>query len=221
MTKESTMTFWSNRAPDKIDIDVPNGTSGVWSISTFTVTEEDERWEMVRAAASSSSRGRYVSAGTYKALKRGGHIIMSNTPDEIRDHRYFFSRAKGKVLINGLGLGMALKAILNKVDDKGVPVVSHIFVVEKSEDVLRLVQPTYESDLRVRFFNDDALDFECRGEKFDLVWHDIFDDICADNLPIMHKLHRKYGGKTGWQGSWCRERCEYMMKQQRAHSRFW
>jgi len=215
------MTPWNdNKTPHKIDIEVPNGTSGVWSVSTYTVTEEDERWEMVRAAASSSSRGRYVSAGTYKALKRNGHVIMSNTPDEIRDHRYFFSRAKGKVLINGLGLGMALKAILNKVDDKGAPAVELVHVVEKAEDVLKLVRPTYESDKRVSFIHADALEYK-PTLRYDVVWHDIFDDICADNLPIMHKLHRKYGGKAEWQGSWCRERCEYLLKQQRAHSRFW
>jgi hypothetical protein len=215
------MTPWNdNKTPHKIDIEVPNGTSGVWSVSTYTVTEEDERWEMVRAAASSSSRGRYVSAGTYKALKRNGHVIMSNTPDEIRDHRYFFSRAKGKVLINGLGLGMALKAILNKVDDKGAPAVELVHVVEKAEDVLKLVRPTYESDKRVSFIHADALEYKSTL-RYDVVWHDIFDDICADNLPIMHKLHRKYGGKAEWQGSWCRERCEYLLKQQRAHSRFW
>jgi hypothetical protein len=209
-----------NSIPSKIDIDVPNGTSGAWSVETFTVTEEDERWDMVRAAASSSSRGRYVPAGTYKALKRNGHIIMSNTSDEIRDHRYFFSRAKGKVLINGLGLGVALKAILNKVNEKGAPAVELVHVVEKAEDVLKLVRPTYESDKRVSFIHADALEYK-PALRYDVVWHDIFDDICADNLPIMHKLHRKYGGKTEWQGSWCRERCELILKRENARSRFW
>ena len=212
------MTPWSNKTPDRIDIDVPNGTSGVWSVSTFTVSKEDEKWEMVRSVASCSRR--YTPAGTYKALKRGGVIIMSNTPDEIRDHRYFFSRAKGKVLINGLGLGVALKAILNKLNESGAPAVELVHVVEKSEDVLKLVRPTYESDKRVSFIHEDALEYK-PTLRYDVVWHDIFDDICADNLPIMHKLHRKYGGKTEWQGSWCRERCEYLLKQQRAHSRFW
>lgn len=210
------MTHWINIAPNKISVDVPDGTSGAWSVETFAVTEEDERLDMVRAAASSSSRGRYVPAGTYKALKRDGHIIMSNTPDEIRDHRYFFSRAKGKVLINGLGLGVALKAILNKVDESGVPAIELVHVVEKYEGVLNLVRPTYEGDKRVSFIHADALEYK-PTLKYDVVWHDIFDDICASNLPIMHKLHRKYGGKAVWQGSWCRERCEYLQK----HSRSW
>jgi len=115
---------------------------------------------------------------------------------------------------------MALKAILNKVDEKGAPAVDLVHVVEKAEDVLKLVRPTYESDKRVSFIHEDALEYK-PTLRYDVVWHDIFDDICADNLPIMHKLHRKYGGKTEWQGSWCRERCEYLLKQQRAHSRFW
>jgi len=85
------VTSWNcNKVPNEVPISVPDAKLNNWEVCSFTVSEEDERWDMVRATVSSSSRGRYVSAGTYKALKRGGHIIMSNTPDEIRDHRYFF-----------------------------------------------------------------------------------------------------------------------------------
>jgi hypothetical protein len=208
------MTHWSNnKVPHEIPIDVPDGVSNNWRVETFVVSESDEKWGMMRAVVS-SDRGRYVPAGTYKALKERGAIIMSNTPDEIRDLCHFLYRAQGKVLINGLGLGVALKAILNKVTESGEPAVELVHVVEKSEDVLKLVRPTYESDKRVSFIHADALEYRT-ALKFDVVWHDIFDNICADNLPIMHRLHRKYGSKTEWQGSWCRERCESQLSRYR------
>jgi hypothetical protein len=38
------------------------------------------------------------------------------------------------------------------------------------------------------------------------VWHDIWLDLCTDNLEGMGKLHRKYGRRTDWQGSWEKDR---------------
>ena len=40
------------------------------------------------------------------------------------------------------------------------------------------------------------------GERFDVVWHDIWNNICTDNLPEMSKLHRSYGRRCNWRGSW-------------------
>jgi hypothetical protein len=34
-----------------------------------------------------------------------------------------------------------------------------------------------------------------KGKRYDMVWHDIWDDICSDNLEGMAKLHRKYGDR--------------------------
>ena len=59
----------------------------------------------------------------------------------------------------------------------------------------------------------DALQFMPRGMKFTVVWHDIWNHICSDNLPDMHKLHRKYGRRTDWQGSWARHLCERQMRE--------
>lgn len=89
----------------RIDIDVPDGISGDWKVETFQVQEKD-----ISQMISMMKYGRGVPAGTYKALKRGGTIVMSNTPDEIRDFSRFVRYAKGSVLVNGLGLGVLLKA---------------------------------------------------------------------------------------------------------------
>lgn len=191
-----------------IPVTVPDGKSGEWAVETFEVSKEDEKFGIMRSIFS-SERGRYVTAGIYKRLTRNGEVIMSNTPDEIRDAYEFFSIAKGNILINGLGLGIVLKAILKKINDDGTFAVQKVIVVEKSKDVIQLVAPSFKDDVRVEIINDDAMTYQPpKGMRFDAIWHDIWDNICSDNLKEMKFLHRKYGRKTDWQGSWCRERCE-------------
>ena len=147
--------------------------------------------------------GRGVSAGTYKRLMRGNTVVMSNTPAEIRDHMDFIREAKkgGDILINGLGLGVALSEILKS------DIVETVTVIEKSQDVIDLVSE-YFTDDRVNIIKDDAFEYiPTVGFRFNAVWHDIWDYITSDNLPEMTKLHRKYGRRTDWQGSWCKYEC--------------
>ena len=133
---------------------------------------------------------------------RNGTCVMSNTPDEIRDFYGFVRMAKGKILVNGLGLGVLLKALLDKEE------ATKITVIEKSEDVIKLVGNSI-TDKRVTIINADAFEYKPqKGETFDCVWHDIWDYITEENLPEMAKLHRKYGRKTNYQESWCKSDCQ-------------
>lgn len=180
---------------------VPEGTSGAWSVKKFTVSEDAARLENLRASFGS---GRHIRPGAYTMLKRGGVVVMSDTPAEKRDHMGFVRVAKGRVLINGLGLGMVLGAVLAKSE------VESVTVVEKSADVIALVAATYAGDDRLTIINEDAYEFEPpKGIRYDAVWHDIWDNIDIDNLPEMARLHRKYGRIADWQGSWSKEICLY------------
>ena len=190
---------------DKYKVDIPEGKSGIWRVERFTVTPQDENLERIRAIASSSSRGRFTLAGTYTRLMRGNELVMSDTPDEIRDHRGAIYEAKGNVLINGLGLGMMARAVLLK------PEVDQVTVIEIDPDVIKLVGKYLISQfpMRLEIIKGDAFQYmPPKGIRYDMVWHDIFDNITADNLPLMSKLHRKYGKRTEWQGSWAKELCE-------------
>lgn len=83
----------------KIDMSfLPDGISGAWKIETFEVKER-ELSQMI--SIMKTDRG--VPGGTYKALKRGSTVVMSNTPDEINDFMHFVRKAHGSILINGLG----------------------------------------------------------------------------------------------------------------------
>lgn len=183
---------------------IPEGISGIWRVENFVVSDESARFENLRAMFKPGQRT--IRPGTYQRLMHGSTCVMSNTPSEMKDHSDFIRRAKnvgGNILINGLGLGMCLTAILES--DK----VKAVTVIEKSMEVITLIAPSFSHDLRVDIVCADAFEYKPpKGVKYDLVWHDIWTYICADNLPEMTKLHRKYGKKTDWQGSWCKALCK-------------
>ena len=186
----------------KIEIDVPDGKSGIWEVKTITVTENDAKIARMRAIMSSQGGRGVIKPGQYKQLTRGGYIIMSNTPDECRDFAHFVYVARGSVLVNGLGLGVLLKVLLNRIG------ITEITVIEKSPDVIALVGDTYRKDSRVTIIEADAFTWQPPKENFyDFIYHDVWDDITSDNLPEMAKLHRKYGKRCTYQESWCKDEC--------------
>jgi hypothetical protein len=188
---------------EKMKVNIPEGKSGDWAVERFTVSEHESKIDMISAIL--NHHRRFVPIGTYTRLLYKGRVIMSDTPNEIQDHMWFIRNAKGNILINGLGLGMALQACLEK------PEVTHVTVIEISEDVIALVAPHFSEKYgdRVEIINADAMEWKPpKGVRYNAVWHDIWESICEDNLPEMKILHRRYGRKTDWQGSWCRELCE-------------
>ncbi|WP_429169329.1 hypothetical protein [Aeromonas hydrophila] len=191
-----------------MEVVIPDGKSGEWRVESFTISEQESKMTMIRAMASGRP-DEYAPAGEYKRLMRGSVVVMSNTPMEIRTNVDFIQRATGRVLINGLGLGMVLTAILKKPD------VTSVTVVEASEDVIRLVAPSFADDPRVTITHSCAFQYTPeQGDRFDAVWHDIWDYIMASNLYQMNQLHDKYRAISSWQGSWARRECEAMREEE-------
>lgn len=186
---------------EKYKVDVPEGVRGGWKVERFTVSKDDSKWTTL--SGMTSGRG-YVPEGTYTQLVRvnGGGFsgpMMSDTPDEIKDHLGFIRVATGRVLIHGLGLGMCLEAAVRKED------VEHVLCIEKDPDVIALVAPHYEARYgdKIEIREDDAFTWKPkRGQRWDVGWHDIWATLCTDNLDEMSKLHRRFGRRCGWQGSW-------------------
>ena len=177
-----------------VRVELPEVSLGEWKIEQFTTDRRD--W-------SSWQHGRDVPIGeTFTRLMRGGTLVMSDTPAEMMDHRDAVWYAKGSCLLNGLGIGMVLKNMLLK------PEVADVTVVEISQELIDIVAPHYP-DKRIKWVCADALEWRPpKGKRYQMVWHDIWDNICSDNLPDMMRLHRKYGRRCDWQGSWCRYECE-------------
>lgn len=198
---------------DKYMVDVPEGASGNWGIRRFSVNEKEASLGATLSMYSGGGHGRYVPAGTYTALYRSrgpfvpdenmGEIIMSDTPDEIRDHARFMRRSHGDVLIAGLGIGMVLQGCAVKDEVKSVT------VIELSPDVIKLVEAHYKAKPfghKVTIINADIFDWKpAKGVKFDCAWFDIWDNLCTDNLDEMAKLNRKFARICPEKGSWGRE----------------
>ena len=171
---------------------VPEGRRGPWSVERFALRD------MLRTGA--FDRGA-APAGTYTKLVHAGRgIVMSDTPDEMRDHLEVAARAHGSCLINGLGLGMILAAALRK------PNVTDVTVVETDADVIALVGPTYDADPRLTIVHADAFAYQPPpGRRYAMVWHDIWDRISGANLDSMAALMRKFEPITDWQGCWAED----------------
>ena len=209
-------------------------TEGNWRLREFVVSPQNERTERMRAALGADG-SRFCTAGVYTKLERwdfkvpwyGGDkakkdkvwtVVMSDTDDELLDmwelYGMIFHEGVERVIINGLGLGCAVKLALASKK------VKHVDVVEFSEDVINLTAPLFEGDRRLEIHHGDAYTFQFpRGTRWDVAWHDIWDEISTDN--DFTTLHRRYGNRVRWQASWARQAAiEADKRQQREWQEF-
>lgn len=194
---------------DDFKVDWPDGQFGDWKVERYTVGSGTDQ---IAQMGSLFSGGRSVPPGTYTRLMRRGSVIMSDTPDEIRDlvglRRAMTEGAS--VLIAGLGLGCAVQGVLAKGASK-------VTVIEIERDVIDLVGPNFADDPRVEIIHADIFKWQPpKGATWDLGWYDIWPNLCTDNLDEMATLHRRFGRRTSWQGSWGKE---YLQRQRRVKKR--
>ncbi|EBD9299309.1 hypothetical protein NTB97_003168 [Salmonella enterica] len=192
------------------DLPVKDGKSGNWTLDTFEITK-DKALTLALRAQHTENPDEYIPPGFYRRLSYCGEVVMSNTPMEIRTCETFIEQATGRVLINGLGLGMVLHAILQKDD------ITRVTVIEKEQDVINLVAGTFAHDPRVEIVHADAMEY-CppAGVTYDVVFHDIWPDYAISNLDGMERLEAKYLNICNWQDSWGKQQCEQQLIKQMA-----
>ena len=83
----------------------------------------------------SSLKIQYEKDITIHRLEKNGDVLMTDSPAELFDMAEAVHRAKGHVLIGGLGLGCVAMKIANKM------AVESVTVVEKEQHVVNLVLP--------------------------------------------------------------------------------
>lgn len=150
--------------------------------------------------------GGMLPPGTWTTLMAGKTMWMTDTPSEIVDLMEPLSRSYGRVLINGLGLGVLPYNMLKR------PCVQHVDIVEKDKSVIELIGK-YFDDPRVTLHYGDALNIGWKaGERWDVIWHDIWPTISADNWEEMKKLKRRYRGRCSWQAAWRERTIREMVK---------
>lgn len=193
------------------NVTVPEGERGDWEITRFTLTADYLMFQNLRALRDGYG---YCEPGAYTKLTcKGRGVVMSDTTAERDGHKRAVWAAKGHVLLNGLGLGMVLGAILR------LPQVERVTVVELEQDVIDLVGPHYACD-RLEIVKASAFDYQPpKAIRYGAVWHDIWDGISADNLPDMTRLKRKYGRRADWQECWGERLSRKQAREERAYSR--
>lgn len=125
----------------------------------------------------------------------GGHVIMEDTPRELRKHLPILIHGKGRILKTGLGLGCVVRGLLSKPD------VEHIDVIENDPRIIRHVGPEFASDSRVTIHEGDALSLPIKG-SWDYAWHDIYTEG-NEGLQLLHaELIARFWGRATVQGAW-------------------
>lgn len=176
-------------------------------VERFTVDRAAADFDELRCLFSGGGMnfGRNVPPGEYTQLLVDDVLWMSDTPAEVADLRGLFAAVRLRdtpdVLLHGLGLGVALQGCF-------LEGAASVTVVECDERVLRLVgehwRGVYGASLEL--VHGDALTWQpARGRRWTLVWHDIWSTLCEDNISEMETLHRRFGGRCEWQGSWSRD----------------
>lgn len=225
---------------DKYKVNIPEGRSGDWAIEKYTISEIEATIHNLKDQMNCDGRPRPVIPGDYTRLVRydgrgepntfagqglargrlSPTVWMSDTPVEILDHVEVIARARGRVLIAGLGLGMCADAILRK------PEVEQVIVIELDPDVIKLVMPTLEKRWGSRFNVIRGSIYELPTttlrDFYDTIWFDIWPKIENSMFGDMKKLFaiwRPALRAGGWMGAWCWRDIVALMHQDKVDAR--
>lgn len=166
-------------------------TFGLWSIERIPMVTASQRFLI---GGLTQTVLRRTSMATLHLEK--GDIVMEDSRQELRKHLPIWLKARGRVLITGLGLGCVVRGLLAS------PSVEHIDVVELDPSILRIVGAEFKDNPRITLHHDDALKIRWpRGTRWDFAWHDLWVD--GDHLQSLHiRLMAKYLDRVDLQGAW-------------------
>lgn len=185
---------------------VPAGRSGEWVVDLVDqppraeATSEDPRPECF-----------HYRPGTYRRLRHGETTFMTDLYDEWYTQREGIAEAcrrGGRALVTGLGLGLVVDSMLATPGS----LVESVTVVERSEDVIRLVAPHLRRrwDSRIEVIAADAFSWQPpAGTRFAVGWHDVWPDPHGPGVACeVRELEARYRAICDWQGSWPRSYLE-------------
>lgn len=201
--------FKGDPFPSMVDL-IPEGSSGDWRIEYFEITERGAFALKLRDAYNKHRNSQvYTPAGKYAKLvqllpHRSAplvHVVpvMSDTMMERKMMLEAYKHAHGAVLLVGLGLGMLAQAVACKSN------VRLVHVLEKSIDVVALTLRHLHTRLMIQM--GDAFSYKRYGMRYDMIYVDIWNGICQDNLPEIRKLKKRFkpylrDTDKSWIGAW-------------------
>lgn len=154
--------------------------------------------------------------GDYIKLIVDNDLMMSDTRFEKLTNMEFMKNANGNVFIAGLGIGLILENLKEKVKTGEV---KSITVCEKYQDVIDLISPYY-SDMNISYICEDILTYKTRV-IFDTIYFDIWPTIVSDNLDDMSMLHKRWSknknknNSNSWMGSWMHKEVKLLKRREK------
>lgn len=203
---------------------IENGSSrecGVAKLCAYSIDNKQASMFNLGALFSGYEAFQQISVGDYVKLYVNGVLMMSDTDMEKRTNIDFIKNAHGDVMIAGLGIGL----ILNNLEEKvKTGEVTSITVYEKYQDVIDLVAPYYEH-LPLTIKCVDILEYvPPKDETFDTIYFDIWPTISTDNLKEIKLLHNrwKFHKRTGgWMDSWIKGFLQRERERENRSSYWW
>lgn len=134
--------------------------------------------------------GYFEEAFQYPAVYQNGRLWMSVTPNEINTMKEPISKARGKTLTFGLGLGYFAYMCAIKED------VTSVTIVEKDKSVIQLFEqnilPQFVCKDKISIICDDAFDFldKMRDGEYYYAFVDIYHDA-GDGAEIYKKFKKQ------------------------------
>ena len=124
----------------------------------------------------------------YLALLKNNEIWMSLNPNEIKTMEPYINKAKGHVLVLGLGMGYVAYMMANKKEVKDVT------IIEKDSNVINifnnLLWPSFNNKEKIKIINDDAINYlKQKQNRYDYIFADIWHSP-DDGLPLFLKIKK-------------------------------
>ena len=124
---------------------------------------------------------------SYLALTEGNNIWMSLNPNEIETMKPFINKARGNVLVLGLGMGYVPFMMANKSE------VKSITIIEKDPEIIglfnSLILPSFKSKEKIKIIEDDAINYVRKNSRFDYIFADLWHSP-EDGLSLFIQLKR-------------------------------
>ena len=127
---------------------------------------------------------------SYLALSEGKNIWMSLNPNEIETMKPYIAKARGNVLVLGLGMGYVPFMLSLK------NCVKSVTIIEKDQEIINLfselIYPHFPNKNKIKIIKDDAISYTSKNQKqgtYDYIFADLWHDP-EDGLSLFVKLKR-------------------------------
>ncbi|MGN7706811.1 hypothetical protein [Chryseobacterium sp. 22543] len=172
----------------EIIVNVPDGRSGDWEIITMP-TEYREIKCLIHHEGGA------------------GCPVADNSFNENSAYLPFRTRAHGRVLLIGLGLGVVLQAMIDKRD------VQSVTVIESELDVIKLCGEYYKGlSKKVKIIHGNAFNYRTTS-FFDAILIDIWDCHHYENLMEMEFLRDRWKKNSSYIYCWGERESQHLLRE--------